>query len=185
MCSGKPVTVTITDECPACSEGVHFHMSETAFGAMAKHGHAQQLLLAGGEDNVPPFPIHYRRYIHPSLFNTSKFNITFDLCRVDCNHRGLNIVLRVDPRSVLSNLLLAVEVENKEVHIKKVDWKQGKYWYRMDSLGGGKWYFVAGDPLSGPMTFNLTTPAGNTITAKNVIPKDWQPGSVYRAIVNF
>uniref|UniRef100_A0A1S4BFE4 Expansin-B2 n=1 Tax=Nicotiana tabacum TaxID=4097 RepID=A0A1S4BFE4_TOBAC len=48
-CSGNPITVTLTDECPrVCNNDlVHFDISEIAFEKLAKSGEASQLYNAG------------------------------------------------------------------------------------------------------------------------------------------
>lgn len=56
-CSGNPVSLMITDECPGCHlASVHFDLSGTAFGSMATPGKENSLR------NVGQLQILYRRY---------------------------------------------------------------------------------------------------------------------------
>lgn len=52
QCSGKPVTVTITNECPgACNdEAIHFDLSYKAFALLAKPGLGVPFLKLGRID---------------------------------------------------------------------------------------------------------------------------------------
>lgn len=48
-CSGNPITVTLTDECPgSCNDDpIHFDLSGIAFGKLAKSGEDAELHKAG------------------------------------------------------------------------------------------------------------------------------------------
>ncbi|KAL0397734.1 UNVERIFIED_CONTAM: putative expansin-B2 [Sesamum calycinum] len=87
VCSGNPVRVVITDECPGCdSQSLLFDLSGTSFGTMATSGEADQLRNVGIEQ------IQYRR--------------------VECNYPGVSVAFRVDPGSNANYFATAVEYED-------------------------------------------------------------------------
>ena len=73
LCSGKPITVTITDECPGHCDDVpfHFDLSGHAFGAMAKPGQENNLRQRGRVD------IQFRRYRKPQYLVVCKYFFSF------------------------------------------------------------------------------------------------------------
>ncbi|XP_059633913.1 putative expansin-B2 [Cornus florida] len=161
-CSGAPVTVVITDECPGC-ESNHFDLSGTAFGAMALSGHADQLRDAGR------LQIQYRR--------------------VQCNYPGVTIAFHVDAGSNPSYFASVVEYEAGDGDLASVDLKQAldsDSWQPMQHSWGAVWKLDAGSTLTAPFSIKLTEiESGKTLVANNVIPAGWQPGKTYRSLVNF
>ncbi|KAE8038663.1 hypothetical protein FH972_011144 [Carpinus fangiana] len=163
-CSGNPVTVVITDECPGCnSESAHFDLSGTAFGAMAASGKADQLRNAG------VLKIEYRR--------------------VECNWPGVPIAFHVDAGSNPNYFASLIEYEDGDGSLGGVDLKQALdsvSWLPMQQSWGAVWKLDAGSTLKAPFSIRLTSlNSGSTIVANNVIPAGWQPGKTYRSVVNF
>ncbi|GKU88451.1 hypothetical protein SLEP1_g2717 [Rubroshorea leprosula] len=163
-CSGNPVTVVITDECPGCvSESVHFDLSGTAFGAMANSGQADQLRNAG------TFQIQYRK--------------------VECNYPGKTVTFSVDSGSTSNYFATLVEYEDGDGELGSVELKQAldtDSWQPMQQSWGAVWKLDSGSTLQAPFSIKLTSlESSKNIIANEVIPAGWQPGKTYRSVVNF
>ncbi|WCJ22930.1 expansin B2 [Euphorbia peplus] len=159
LCSGNPVQVVITDECPGCPD-TQFDLSGTAFGAMAVSGKADQFR------NVGTLQIQY--------------------LRVPCNFPGTPVTFRVDSGSNPYYFATVIEYEDGSGEVGSVELQQGSgQWQRMTQSWGAVWKLNSGSPLTGPMSLRLTSPESQSIVANGVIPAGWQPGKTYRSFVNF
>ncbi|KAL7158480.1 hypothetical protein ABFS83_02G145800 [Erythranthe nasuta] len=164
-CSGNPVTVVITDECPGCdSQSLLFDLSGSSFGTMAISGKENQLRNVGIEQ------IQYRR--------------------VHCNFAGVSIAFRVDPGTNENYFAAAVEFENGDglagVELKQAA-KSGGAWLKMQPSWGAVWKVDLPPNYKPPFSVRLTA-GGNsrkTIIADKVIPANYKPGQTYRSMVNF
>ncbi|KAM0855894.1 hypothetical protein ACQ4PT_049485 [Festuca glaucescens] len=173
-CSGRPVTVAITDSCPdgICASQAHFDMSGTAFGAMAYRGKADRLRSAG------QLKIHYKR--------------------VPCNYNGMKISFKVDAGSNPYYLAVLVMYQAGDGDLSAVDVMQGgckagqhdrsgKPWMRMQQSWGTTYILNSNDgkPLRAPFSFRLTSGSGKVLIATNAIPAGWSAGMSYRSSVNY
>ncbi|KAG5071012.1 hypothetical protein AAZX31_03G030300 [Glycine max] len=164
FCSGNPVSVMITDECPGCtSPSVHFDLSGTAFGSMATPGQADNLRNAG------VLNILYRR--------------------VACSF-GNSIAFTIDNGANPYYFATEIEYENGGSDLVAIELKQANSdsWLPMQRSWGARWALNLGLQLQAPLSIKLTEQGKGyykTIVADSVIPHGWQPGQVYRSVVNF
>ncbi|KAL8510994.1 hypothetical protein ACS0TY_017715 [Phlomoides rotata] len=162
ICSRRAVTVIITDECPGCPNvHPHFDLSGAAFGRMAVSGNNGQLRNRG------EIPVIYRR--------------------TSCKYPGKNIAYHVNEGSTDFWLSLLVEFESGDgdigsMHIREANSNQ---WLEMTHVWGANWVIIAG-PLRGPFSVKLTTlSTGKTLSARDVIPRNWTPRATYTSRLNF
>ncbi|GFP91812.1 putative expansin-b2, partial [Phtheirospermum japonicum] len=153
-CSGKPVTVTITDECPGCDGNVHFDLSGKAFGYLAKPGQADKLRNAG------------------------KFNIQYQ--RVQCQY-NVGITFKIDLGSNPYYLAFAIEFVSGDGDIGSVELSSpnSKGWLAMQQSFGATWKTQL-NGIKGPYSVKVTTiESKKIIYVSNVIPANWAPGQKY------
>ncbi|KAJ6763826.1 EXPANSIN-LIKE PROTEIN B1 [Salix purpurea] len=165
ICSERAVTIIVTDESPAggcCSNGnTHFDLSGAAFGHMAISGENGQLRNRG------EIPIIYRR--------------------TPCKYPGKNIAFHINEGSTDHWLSILVEFEDGDgdvgsMHIREAG---GTEWLEMNHLWGANW-FVSRGPLKGPFSVKLTAlSSGRTLSARDVIPRNWAPKATYTSRLNF
>ncbi|XP_022897455.1 expansin-B6-like [Olea europaea var. sylvestris] len=166
-CSGYPVPITITNECPGACNDQHFHfdLSYKAFRLLAKRGQGFALQKHG------IINIQYRR--------------------VQCSYRWTPIVFRIAKGSIRGQYLaFASEFVNGDGDVGAVELivSKNNVVLPMTISYGATWAtgFSIPDTSIGPYSVRLTTiESGRTILATNVIPADWAPGQEYRSSVNF
>ncbi|CAM8984916.1 unnamed protein product [Rhodiola kirilowii] len=163
ICSRKPVTVIITDECPGCSAGrTQFDLSGAAFTRMA-----------------------VSRRLGPSLRNRGEISILFR--RTACKYPGKNVAFHVNEGSTDHWLALLVEFEDADGDVGSMHLKQAnsQEWLQMRHLWGANWCLNQG-PLVGPFSVKITTLSTNrTLSARDVIPRNWSPKATYTSRLNF
>jgi hypothetical protein len=108
-------------------------------------------------------------------------------CRVACSF-GNSIVFTIDNGANPYYFATEIEYENGNGDLVAVELSQSNTWLPMFRSWGSRWAFNTGSPLQTPFSIKLTESgngSNNTIIAENVIPQNWQPGQVYRSLVNF
>ncbi|KAF8099689.1 hypothetical protein N665_0238s0018 [Sinapis alba] len=164
-CSGRAITVTITDECPGgpcASEPVHFDLSGKAMGALAKPGQAGNLRAAGA------VRVSYRR--------------------AACLYKGTEIAFHVDAGATPFYMSFVVEYENGDGDLASVEIQPaGGGFMPMQEMRSAEWKLLnSGGALTGPFNIRLTSgESRKVVVAQAVIPANWKPDQTYRSIVNF
>ncbi|KAK4431029.1 Expansin-B4 [Sesamum alatum] len=163
-CSGYPITLTITDECPgSCNDDpVHFDLSGKAFEYLAKPGQGA------------------------ALRNRGRINIEYQ--RVQCYYNNTSIIFKIDRGSNHYYLAFVLEGVNGDGEIGSMELlpsNSGQPLYMQQSFGA-TWKVDIPIGITGPYSVRITSlESRRTITAYKSIPADWHPGQYYISNVNF
>ncbi|KAK9073929.1 hypothetical protein SSX86_006523 [Deinandra increscens subsp. villosa] len=162
-CSGKPVTVTITDECPGACNNVdyHFDLSGTAFGAMANPGQAYNLRNLGQVD------VQFRR--------------------VPCNYGRTRIAFKIDGSVNPYWFSVKIEYADGVGALRSVEIAPAgtQNFVPMTNIWGAVWVANVNPSFKGPFSFRLTSTDNTVLVARNAIPSRFVPGQTYFSHVNF
>uniref|UniRef100_A0A0D9ZX12 Expansin-like EG45 domain-containing protein n=1 Tax=Oryza glumipatula TaxID=40148 RepID=A0A0D9ZX12_9ORYZ len=189
-CSGNPVTVVLTDECPGgpcLSEPVHFDLSGTAFGAMASWPGRPAARRRRPPNPVQPVNILHTVF-HMHAASSDGGQAAQQLQLVTCNWGGVMLTFVVDAGSNPSYFAVLVKYENGDGDLSGMDLMQtgaGAAWTPMQQSWGAVWKLNAGAALQAPLSIRLTSSSGKTLVASNVIPSGWKPGASYTSTVNY
>lgn len=130
--------------------------------------------------------ISFQQFIYNIVTNKTGDGYFF---RVECNYPGISIAFHVDSGSNQEYFAVAIEYEDGDGDLDKVELKEAldsASWNSMQHSWGVVWKLDEGSPLKAPFSIRLTTlKSGKTIVANNVIPAGWNPDQTYRSIVNF
>ncbi|XP_024965753.1 expansin-B15-like [Cynara cardunculus var. scolymus] len=171
-CSGEPIKVTVSDECPGACNNVpfHFDLSGFAFGAMALPGQDHNLRQLGQVD---------------VQFQSETSIISCD--RVPCNYGGTRITFKVHEDCNPYWFATAIEYADGDGGFGSIEIAAGgsQNFVGMDNIWGAVWKKDIDPSFIGPFSFRLTSVDGKTVVATNVIPATFSPGSKYSSSVNF
>ena len=100
---------------------------------------------------------------------------------------GTNITFHVEKGSNPNYLAVLVKFAADDGDIVQVDIqdKQSAEWKPMTESWGAVWRWDGATALKGPFSIRVTSESGKKLIAKDVIPANWKPDTVYPSNVQF
>nr|CAD1844409.1 unnamed protein product [Ananas comosus var. bracteatus] len=175
LCSRRAVTVIVTDECPGgyCAFGrTHFDLSGAAFGRMAVAGNGGRLRDRG------EISVVYRR-----CGIEMRDILMQNALQVQRKKHSFSCERRLD--KFWLSLLVEYEDDEGDIGSMHIQQSNSVEWLEMKHVWGATWCITAG-PLTGPFSVKITTlSTQRTLTARDVIPRNWSPKATYTSRLNF